>query len=327
MSPVIASDPQEPGIGSKTVVEVTEGRQAPSLGVGLDDVAACDKARYVEIPVVGGGDASHGNRRRPFQTASPATPPGTEGGCRPGRREASPASTAYTGEGGSRKTIQDGPSPGRSTEEGQGAMARHVLRVGEVELVAHCNDAFAAQAGSMLEAIASFQGQGKRLTDGVHVQFGWSLLILRRCGDDLVVCEPDFDGDPFHEVREDVTCTLRVLMGQVAVVRRLGLRPVEIRFDDKVVLAKGCLAEQWVYLQRSEPRPGDSGWYVGPVDRSAPEQRPENYEAIHVFELLRRREGLLRVLALPAGYLVVFDGDEVEGVADPNNHEVWKVGQ
>lgn len=184
-------------------------------------------------------------------------------------------------------------------------MVRHALRVGEVNLVAHCDEAFAVQAGSMLEAIASLQGQGKGLDDGVHVQFGWSLLTLRRRGDELLVCEPDFDGDPFHGVREDVTCTLRILMGQVAVVRRLGLRPVEIRFEDKVVLAKGCLAGRRVYLQRSQPRPGDSGWYVGPVDGPAPEQRPESFEAIHVFELLRRRASLLQVLALPAGYLVV----------------------
>jgi hypothetical protein len=204
-------------------------------------------------------------------------------------------------------------------------MGKHTRRVGDVDLVARCDDAFAAQAGSLLEAVASFQGQGKRLADGVRVQFGWSLLTLRRRGSDLVVCEPDFDGDPFHEIREDVTCTLRIRMGQVAVVRRLGLVPVDIRFDDKVVLAKGCLAGRRVYLQRSEPRPGDSGWYVGPVDGPAPEHKPESYEAIHVFELLRRRAGLLQVLALPAGYLVVFDGDEVEGIADPNNNEVWKV--
>jgi hypothetical protein len=205
------------------------------------------------------------------------------------------------------------------------AMARRTLRIGDVDLVARCDDAFATQAGSLLEAVASFQSQGKRLADGVHVQFGWSLLTLRRRGGDLVVCEPDFDGDPFHEIREDVTCTLRVLMGQVAVVQRLGLVPVEIRFDDKVVLAKGCLAQRRVYLQRSQPRPGDSGWYVGPVDGPAPEQKPENYEAIHVFELLHRRAALLRVLALPARYLVIFDGDEVQGIADPNNNEVWKI--
>jgi hypothetical protein len=57
-------------------------------------------------------------------------------------------------------------------------------------------------------------------------------LALRRRGDDLLVCEPDFGGDPFTEVREDVTCTLAVLVGQAAVINRLGVEPAEGRFDD-----------------------------------------------------------------------------------------------
>jgi hypothetical protein len=134
-------------------------------------------------------------------------------------------------------------------------MARHTRRVCDLELVARCDDAFAPQAGSLLEAVASFEGEGKGLADGVTVRFGWSLLTLRRRRDEVLVCEPDFDGDPFRDLREDVTCTLAVLAGQAAVVNRLGVEPAEARFDEKVVLARGCLAERRVYLQRSEPRP------------------------------------------------------------------------
>jgi hypothetical protein len=105
-------------------------------------------------------------------------------------------------------------------------MGRHALRVGDVELVARCDDAYARQAGSLLEAVASFRGKGKGLADGVTVQFGWSLLTLRQRGKELVVCEPDFDGDPLTAVREDVTCTLAVLVGQAAVVNRLDVEPV-----------------------------------------------------------------------------------------------------
>src|SRR5262249_25141346 len=77
------------------------------------------------------------------------------------------------------------------------AMARQALPVGDMELVACCDDAFAVQTRSLLEAVASLKGKG--LADGVTVQFGWSVLTLRRRGDELLVCEPDFDGDPFRD--------------------------------------------------------------------------------------------------------------------------------
>src|SRR5262249_23483535 len=156
-----------------------------------------------------------------------------------------------------------------------------------------------------LHAVASFRGRGKGLADGVTVQFGWSVLTLRQRGGELLVCEPDFGGDPFTEVREDVTCTLAVLVGQAAVINPPGVEPVEVRFDETVLLAKGCLAQRRVYLQRSAPRPGDSGWYVGPVDGPAPGQKAEDFETLYVFELLSRRAALLQGLGLPPAFLAV----------------------
>src|SRR2546423_167176 len=117
-------------------------------------------------------------------------------------------------------------------------MGRYTLRTGNVELIACCDDAFARQAESLLKVVASFHGKGKGLADGVTVQFGFSLLTLHRQGSDLLVCEPGYGGDPFHEVRQDVTCTLAVLTGQAAVVNRLGIKPVEVRFDQAVLAAR-----------------------------------------------------------------------------------------
>ncbi len=142
----------------------------------------------------------------------------------------------------------------------------------------------------------------------------------------MLVNEPDFFGDPFHDLREDVTCTLAILMAQLAVVNRLDVKPVEVRFDDKMVLVTGCLGERRVYLQRLEPRPGDSGWYVGPVDGPAPEDNPDSYEVMYVFQLLRTRPFLLQLLALPPDYLAILDGDEIGAVVDPGNNDVWNTG-
>jgi hypothetical protein len=202
-------------------------------------------------------------------------------------------------------------------------MAMQTLRVRDVELVVRCDDRLAVQARSVLELLAGLHGRGKGLADGVTVQVGWSVLTLRRRKEGLQVCEPDFDGDPFRNLRDDMTCTLAVLSGMTAVLHRVGVEGVPARFDEKVVLAKGCLGGRRVHLQRSEPEPGDSGWYVGPADGPASEQGADSYEAMYLFQLLRTRPALLQLLALPPGYLAVLDGNDIEAVVDPDNNDVW----
>src|SRR5947209_3200478 len=93
--------------------------------------------------------------------------------------------------------------------------------------------------------------------------------------------------------------------------RQVGDLELVVRFDQLVLAARGCLDERRVYMQRSEPAGRDSGWYVGPVGSPAPEQKPENFETLRVFELLSRRAPLLRVMGLPPGFLAVFDGDKI----------------
>jgi hypothetical protein len=149
----------------------------------------------------------------------------------------------------------EGATRGRISQEGR----RLTLRV-------RCADLLAASAEWLLGAVASFAGRGKGLADGVIVQVGWSLLQLRRDAGELAVCEPNFDTDPFQDFRDDVTCTLTVLARQNLVHERLGIEGAPVRYDDKVVLKKGCLSAKRVYAQRQAPGDGDSGWYVGPVD-------------------------------------------------------------
>jgi hypothetical protein len=149
--------------------------------------------------------------------------------------------------------------------EGGWSVAKHTLRSGQITLAVHCEDSLGQQAKSLLAVLMPLGGQGKGLADGVTVQFGWSVLTLRQDGSELVVCEPDFGGNPFTSVREDVSSTLTVLTQQTDVLNCLGLDGVPARFDEKVVLATGRLQEERVYLQRGTPAAGDSGWYVGSV--------------------------------------------------------------
>ena len=199
-------------------------------------------------------------------------------------------------------------------------MADFRKKVGRLTLRTRCSDVLATSAEWLLDVVASYAGRGKGLADSVIIQVGWSLLKLRQDGDELAVCEPDYDGNPFRDFRDDVTCTLTVLARQNLVHKRLGIEGAPVRYDDKVVFKKGCLAEQRVYAQRQNPE--TELWvYVGPV---------ETRRSSHTDDMGRGTSFSFMAFG-PAssipwhyeGYVVVFDGRRSN--PDPENQNVWDV--
>nr|WP_245767202.1 hypothetical protein [Stigmatella erecta] len=72
-------------------------------------------------------------------------------------------------------------------------------------------------------------------------------------------------------------------------------------------------SERVALARALEPEAGDSGWLImppGAVSGVPPEQFP-------VFELLRRRSELLSAMALPGGWVVEFEEDEILGYGKP----------
>jgi hypothetical protein len=43
-----------------------------------------------------------------------------------------------------------------------------------------------------------------------------------------------------------------------------------------------------------------------------------------VYQLLKLRPSLLQALAIPRGYLVVFNGDEIEAVLNEEEIDIWE---
>jgi hypothetical protein len=195
------------------------------------------------------------------------------------------------------------------------------IQIRQHRVVVNCADYLESQAEWLLDLIKEMDGEAP-VEEGKRIQFGWSMLIFKRLGPDtLVVCEPDFLGDAFREVQDDVTFTLEVQARQNDLARQLKFDPVPALFKEKIVLAKGCLDIEHIYLERTpNPSAGDSGWYIGPVDDA---EKDVELDAIYVYDLIRLRPLLLPVLCLPAGHLVVFAGDELETVLNPQNEKIF----
>lgn len=195
--------------------------------------------------------------------------------------------------------------------------------VDSTEIKIECDEALAAAAADVVRKFESLHRSGDVLRDGLRVRFGWSVLTLRAEDHALRVCEPAFDRNPLVELNSTVDVTLRVLVSQVGVLRRVGEAGSDISFE-QLVLARGAeLEAPSIFLQRLKPAgEQDSGWLIGDADRIESPER-DDLRPIRIFELLRRRPEALQALALPVGYVVVMRGGEIAQVYDAGGRELW----
>lgn len=91
----------------------------------------------------------------------------------------------------------------------------------------------------------------------------------------------------------------------------------------RVILAPDVLEHARVYFERREPCvAGDSGWYIGRADATAPPEAG-TLESISVMRLVQSRPDLGRLLALPVGALVVQEGSQLQAIFDGDDTLVW----
>ncbi len=199
-------------------------------------------------------------------------------------------------------------------------MATFKRTFGERVLNLSCEPALEPQAQWVFDALERANAS-KKLAAGAKVHVGWTTLTLAAQGSALQVREPDYEKDPERGTLADLTGTLTVLSWQRDLLARVGVEGVAIDFLERVVAAEGALDEPQVELLRSSgASPGDSGWSIGHVDE---DEEEDALESLRVCDLLHHRPALLQAMTLPPGYLVVFDGDEVQSVDDPGGKDVW----
>ena len=202
-------------------------------------------------------------------------------------------------------------------------MLTKTAEVGCYRVSVTCLQALELQAKWLLDTVVAIHNDGFVIGDGKRIQFGWSILVFRKQDDrTLALCEPAFFGNPFEDENVDISCTLLILMQQNDFANLVGVTPVDVSFQDTIVIARECLTERELYLERTPDVPtGDSGWYIGYRRPVIPQPA---LESIFVFELLKKRPKLLPVLILPPGYLVIVTGNSISSVVNSNNETLYK---
>ncbi|WP_309479522.1 immunity protein Imm33 domain-containing protein [Brevibacillus agri] len=206
----------------------------------------------------------------------------------------------------------------------QSPLCQRTKQIGNRTFVVTCREFLEKQADFLLDLFADVENESGPLRNGAKIQVGWTILIINeREGHEgqMEIVAPDYDTNPFTETNRDLSVSLYVQMAQNHCLQTLQLAGETALFQDKIVVAKGALEEEHVYLQRAEQaEAGDSGWYLGPVQGEVDSDGLESY---YIFQLLKRRPSLLQALALPCGYIAVLKGDQIEAVLDEHDENVW----
>jgi hypothetical protein len=200
------------------------------------------------------------------------------------------------------------------------SMIQRTRAIGDRTFTVKCEEHFLASADWLLKLFEEIE-DSRGIHDGMRIQAGWSILTAVESNGAVEVLAPDYNGDPFTDTTDNLSVYFSVQLAQNEVLKQLSLEGEASLFQDKIIAAKGVFDREMVYLERSQDvSEGDSGWYIGPVEQL--EEQPE-LEAFYMYELLKLRPSLLKALAIPKGYLVVFNGVDIEAVLDENNHKIW----
>ncbi len=161
-----------------------------------------------------------------------------------------------------------------------------------------------------------------KLIHGFSLQVGWSVYYLheRETGN-FILTSPDYSRNPFEDTTKDLTLALWVQLDQGHFLRKLNVDGLSIKFSDKIILSKGVLELEKIYLQRNgDVEVGDSGWYIGPVE----DDNTIELYALYAYQLLKIKPEIIQVLALPNDYMVVFENNEIKAVLNENDVDVFK---
>lgn len=113
-------------------------------------------------------------------------------------------------------------------------------------------------------------------------------------------------------------------MEQTTLLNEYKADGVPTRFDEEIVIAENALSSSLICLQRfSDLGKGASGWCVESIEKQQDDKyriiETKKYSSCYAYELLQKRESLIKALAFSYGYLIVFDTDNIVEILDEND--------
>ncbi len=200
-------------------------------------------------------------------------------------------------------------------------MIKVIKNINGIELSVCVEAFFREQAEALLEIISGINCSDYK--DGYRIQIGFSIFTMYKNENGYSILAPDYSKNPLTDNTEDLSAALIIQLEQGMFLHSVGLEGEQVSYLDKIVCNKGVLDTDKIYMERTDGyKKGDSGWYIGAVEGN---NQSEELEAFYAFQVIKSRPSIIKVLALPSGYLAVFNGDELEAVVNERNEEIYRL--
>jgi hypothetical protein len=156
--------------------------------------------------------------------------------------------------------------------------------------------------------------QTEKYEDGQTLQVGWMINLIKREGNELTVCEPDFESMPVQWTKS-VSRTLSHLFLQKYVAESVSLTQ-QLNFPRYIDTAIRCseFGKSGVgfFINRLEPSPNnprDSGWFLGCLNPEHDHNSRSNLSLVSLYEAATINKFIVPYLALPGLVNVIETGE------------------
>jgi hypothetical protein len=177
------------------------------------------------------------------------------------------------------------------------------------------------------ETLATQDDKYNIIDDNKIIQIGFNFYKIKEINNEFQIFAVNYKGNPFKDFTEDLTLSLDIMKNQLLITKKTGLISDEaISFQDTIFVKKTALKSNNLYFEKQvKKQDNDSGWYMGNLDDKDKSNNPEDYTTIKMYELLKICPMGIAILNLPVGAMAIIKNNEIIGICDSNNKEVYAI--
>lgn len=165
------------------------------------------------------------------------------------------------------------------------------------------------------------------INDDKIIQIGFNFYKIKNINNEFQIFAVNYNENPFKDFTDDLTLSLDIMKNQLLITKKTGLISDEaISFQDTILVKKTALTSNNLYFEKQvKKQDNDSGWYMGNLDDKDKSNNPEDYTTIKLYELLKICPMGISILNLPVGAMAIIKNNEIVGICDSNNKEVYAI--
>lgn len=165
------------------------------------------------------------------------------------------------------------------------------------------------------------------INDDKIIQIGFNFYKIKNVNNEFQIVTVNYKENPFKDFTEDLTLSLDIMKNQLLITKKTGLISDEaISFQYTILVKKTALTSNNLYFEKQvKKQDNDSGWYMGNLDDKDKSNNPEDYTTIKLYELLKICPMGISILNLPVGAMAIIKNNEIVGICDSNNKEVYAI--